>query len=110
MNCRSQPRVRSMSVDLLDCEQTAAVWRSRFPQSAQRRLSDNDGSRTDTDRLSLYRSEPAKKSGQNISKNRYRTTIAERMVKSWLKQTTCSRIKGSSVLTAPRPAGAPKIL
>jgi len=74
-----------------------------FPQSAQLRLSDNDfsGSRTDTDRLSLNRSEPAKKSGQNISKNRYRTTISEQMVKSWLKQTTCSRIKGSSALTAP---------
>jgi hypothetical protein len=31
-------------------------------------------------RLSLDRSEPAKKSGQNIPKNRCRTTIAERMV------------------------------
>jgi len=30
-------------------------------------------------RLSLNRSEPAKKSGQNIPKNRCRTTIAERM-------------------------------
>src|SRR6516164_2869725 len=29
--------------------------------------------------LSLNRSEPAKKSGQNIPKNRCRTTIAERM-------------------------------
>jgi len=29
--------------------------------------------------LSLIRSEPAKKSGQNIPKNRCRTTIAERM-------------------------------
>jgi len=28
-------------------------------------------------RLSLNRSEPAKKSGQNITKNRYRTTVAE---------------------------------
>jgi hypothetical protein len=33
-------------------------------------------------RLSLNRSEPAKKSGQNISKNRCRTTIAERMVET----------------------------
>ena len=33
-------------------------------------------------RLSLNRSEPAKKSGQNIPKNRYRTTIAERMVET----------------------------
>ena len=31
-------------------------------------------------RLSLNRSEPAKKSGQNIPKNRCRTTIAERMM------------------------------
>src|SRR5215467_447411 len=30
-------------------------------------------------RLSLNRSEPARKSGQNIPKNRCRTTIAERM-------------------------------
>ena len=68
-----------MGVDLLDREQTAAVWRSRFLQSAQLRLSDNDfsGSRTDTDRLSLNRSEPANKSGQNISKNRCRTIVAE---------------------------------
>jgi len=33
-------------------------------------------------RLSLNRSEPAKKSGQNIPKNRCRTTIAERMVET----------------------------
>jgi hypothetical protein len=33
-------------------------------------------------RLSLNRSEPAKKSGQNIPKNRYGTTIAERMVET----------------------------
>jgi hypothetical protein len=33
-------------------------------------------------RLSLDRSEPAKKSGQNIPKNRCRTTIAERMVET----------------------------
>ena len=32
--------------------------------------------------LSLSRSEPAKKSGQNIPKNRCRTTIAERMVET----------------------------
>ena len=30
----------------------------------------------------LNRSEPAKNSGQNIPKNRYRTTIAERMVET----------------------------
>src|SRR5215467_13740719 len=33
-------------------------------------------------RLSLNRSEPAKKSGQSIPKNRCRTTIAERMVET----------------------------
>jgi hypothetical protein len=33
-------------------------------------------------RLSLNRSEPAKKSGHNIPKNRCRTTIAERMVET----------------------------
>ena len=33
-------------------------------------------------RLSLNRSEPAKKSGQNIPKNRCRTTIAERMAET----------------------------
>src|SRR5215469_4642772 len=33
-------------------------------------------------RLSLNRSEPAKKSGQNIPKNRCRTTIPERMVET----------------------------
>jgi hypothetical protein len=33
-------------------------------------------------RLSLKRSEPAKKSGQNIPKNRWRTTIPERMVET----------------------------
>src|SRR5215467_11421106 len=33
-------------------------------------------------RLSLNRSEPATKSGQNIPKNRCRTTIAERMVET----------------------------
>ena len=33
-------------------------------------------------RLCLNRSEPAKKSGQNIPKNRCRTTIAERMVET----------------------------
>ena len=33
-------------------------------------------------RLSLNRSEPAKKSGQNIPKNRCRTTTAERMVET----------------------------
>ena len=33
-------------------------------------------------RLSLNRSEPAKKSGQNIPKNHCRTTIAERMVET----------------------------
>ena len=33
-------------------------------------------------RLSLNRSEPAKKSGQNIPKNRCRTTVAERMVET----------------------------
>ena len=33
-------------------------------------------------RLSLNRSDPAKKSGQNIPKNRCRTTIAERMVET----------------------------
>src|SRR5215470_13324456 len=33
-------------------------------------------------RLSLNRSEPAKKSGQNIPKNRCRTTIAERIVET----------------------------
>jgi hypothetical protein len=33
-------------------------------------------------RLYLNRSEPAKKSGQNIPKNRCRTTIAERMVET----------------------------
>src|SRR5215472_10937114 len=33
-------------------------------------------------RLSLNRSEPAKKSGQNIPKNRCLTTIAERMVET----------------------------
>jgi hypothetical protein len=33
-------------------------------------------------RLSLNRSEPAKKSGQNIPKNRCRTTIVERMVET----------------------------
>ena len=32
--------------------------------------------------VSLNRSEPAKKSGQNIAKNRCRTTIAERMVET----------------------------
>jgi hypothetical protein len=33
-------------------------------------------------RLFLNRSEPAKKSGQNIPKNRCRTTIAERMMET----------------------------
>jgi hypothetical protein len=33
-------------------------------------------------RLSLNRSEPAKKSGQNIPKNRRRSTIPERMVET----------------------------
>jgi len=33
-------------------------------------------------RLSLNRSEPAKKSGRNIPKNRCRTTIPERMVET----------------------------
>jgi hypothetical protein len=33
-------------------------------------------------RLSLNRSEPAQKSGQNIPNNRCRTTIAERMVET----------------------------
>ena len=33
-------------------------------------------------RLFLNRSEPAKKSGQNIPKNRYRTTIAERIMET----------------------------
>jgi hypothetical protein len=33
-------------------------------------------------RLSLNRSEPAKKSGQNIPKNRCRTTVAERMMET----------------------------
>jgi hypothetical protein len=33
-------------------------------------------------RLFLYRSEPAKKSDQNIPKNRCRTTIAERMMET----------------------------
>jgi len=33
-------------------------------------------------RLSLNRSEPAKKSGQNIPKNRCWTTVAERMVET----------------------------
>jgi len=33
-------------------------------------------------RLSLNRSEPAKKSGQNIPKNRCRSTIPERMVET----------------------------
>ena len=33
-------------------------------------------------RLSRHRSEPAKKSGQNIPKNRCRTTIAERIVET----------------------------
>jgi hypothetical protein len=32
--------------------------------------------------LSLNRSEPAKKSGQNIPKNRCRTTVAERMMET----------------------------
>jgi hypothetical protein len=33
-------------------------------------------------RLSLYRSEPSQKSGQDIPKNRRRTTVAERMVET----------------------------
>src|SRR6516164_6681138 len=51
-------------------------------------------------RLSLNRSEPAKKSGQNIPKNRCRTTVAERMGGN---ASGTALYRGSGRLLKPRP-------
>src|SRR5215469_3807665 len=53
-------------------------------------------------RLSLNRSEPAKKSGQDIPKNRCRTTIAERMVEALAELPFIGDQVG---LLKPRPGG-----
>ena len=64
-------------------------------------------------RLSLNRWEPAKRSGQNIPKNRCRTTIAERMVKTLTElpfigdQVVCLSHDQAALDRAARRAGLP---